>query len=117
MSAAGESADPLAAFRSLDLRVGTVRAARPNAGARQPAYELEIDLGGERGVVRSSAQLTANHACEELVGRQVVVLCGLPPRRVAGVRSEVLVLAAVCPARGAVLLGPAAPVADGAPVA
>ena len=100
-----------------DLRVGTVLSARENQGARAPAYVLEIDLGPERGRVTSSAQVTANHSAQELVGQQVVVLCGLEPKRVAGVRSEVLVLAAVCPERGNVLLAPQSPVADGAPIA
>ena len=60
--------DPLAAFAGLDLRVGTVRAARPNEGARAPAYVLEVDLGPELGVVTSSAQVTENHDASELVG-------------------------------------------------
>ena len=109
--------NPLAAFAGLDLRVGTVRSARVNEGARAAAYVLEIDLGPELGLRTSSAQVTANHAADELAGRQVIVLCGLEPRRVAGVRSEVLVLAAVCPERGNVLLAPSSPVADGSSIA
>ena len=109
--------DPLAAFAGLDLRVGTVRSARPNEGARAPAYVLEIDLGPELGRVTSSAQVTENHAEADLVGSQVVVLRGLEPRRVAGVRSEVLVLAALCPERGTVLLAPTSAVADGSRIA
>ena len=109
--------NPLAAFAGLDLRAGTVRSARLNEGARDAAYVLEIDLGPELGLRTSSAQVTANHTADELVGRQVIVLCGLESKRVAGVRSEVLVLAAVCPERGNVLLAPSSAVADGSSIA
>ena len=54
------------------------------------AYVLEVDLG-ELGVKTSSAQLTAHYSAAELVGRQVLCVCNFAPKRVAGVRSEVLV--------------------------
>ena len=83
----GEPASPL----GTTLRVGTVRACAPNPKARTPAFVLEIDLG-PHGMRTSSAQLTARHDADELVGRQVVVAMDLGTRLVAGVRSEVLVL-------------------------
>ena len=102
-------------FAALDLRVGTVRSAGPTPRARQPAYLLTIDFGplGERS---SSAQITDRYAPEELVGRQVVAVVNFPPKRVAGVKSEVLVLGAV-DAGGVTLLRPDAPVPDGSKVA
>lgn len=99
-----------------DLRVGTVVAARVNPAARKPALVLEIDFG-PLGRRTSSAQIAALYTPETLVGRQVVAVVNLPPRRVAGVVSEVLVLAAVDPAAGTVLLAPERRVADGTPVA
>ena len=72
------------------MRVGTLLSARRNDKAIKPAYVLEVDLG-ELGVKTSSAQLTAHYAAEELVGRQVLCVCNFAPKRVAGVRSEVLV--------------------------
>ncbi|TRX75850.1 tRNA-binding protein [Pseudomonas mangiferae] len=77
-------------FLRVELRVGTVLSARPNEKAMKPAYVLEIDLG-TRGVKISSAQLTAHYTATELVGRQVLCVCNFPPKRIAGVRSEVLV--------------------------
>ena len=77
-------------FEKVELRVGTIRSARPNEKAVKPAYVLEVDLG-ELGLKTSSAQLTAHYSAEDLVGRQVLCVCNFAPKRVAGVRSEVLV--------------------------
>lgn len=97
----------------LELIVATVTAARPNTKARGKALVLELDLGPERGRRTSSAQLGADYDPAELVGTQVVVVAGFSPRRVAGVESEVLVLAAVDPALGTKLLRVDVPVANG----
>src|SRR5262245_35789099 len=85
-------------FVRVDLRVGTVLTAEPNARATKPAYLLKIDFG-TLGRMTTSAQLTERYAAGELVGRQVVAVVNLPPRIVAGVASEVLVLGAL-PAEG-----------------
>ncbi len=77
-------------FERVELRVGTLLSARINDKAIKPAYVLEVDLG-ELGVKTSSAQLTAHYSAEELIGRQVLCVCNFAPKRVAGVRSEVLV--------------------------
>ena len=77
-------------FERVELRVGTLLSARPNDKAIKPAYVLEVDLG-ELGVKTSSAQLTAHYSAAEPVGRQVLCVCNFAPKRVAGVRSEVLV--------------------------
>lgn len=105
---------PVAAFAGLDLRIGTVRSAAPNPKARRPALVLEVDLG-PLGVVTSSAQITDRYAAADLVGRQVAVVVNFPPLRVAGVKSEALVLGGM-PAGGVVLLTPDAAVPDGTPV-
>lgn len=103
-------------FLRADLRVGTVRSAEPNPKARKPAYVLTIDFG-PLGTRTSSAQLTERYAAEDLVGRQVVAVVNFPPKRVAGVTSEVLVLGAVDAAAGTTLLVPSHAVADGTRVA
>ena len=103
-------------FMQADLRVGTVRSAEPNPKARNPAYVLTIDFG-PLGMRTSSAQLTERYAADDLVGRQVVAVVNFPPKRVAGVKSEVLVLGAVDEAAGTTLLAPTHPVADGTRVA
>lgn len=103
-------------FAKLDLRVGTVRHAEPNAKAHVPAYVLTVDFGA-LGTRTSSAQLTERYAPDDLVGLQVVAVVNFPPKRIAGVKSEVLVLGVMDEAKGTTLLVPTHPVADGTRIA
>ena len=89
-------------FLKVDIRVGRIVAAEPLPKARKPAYRLEVDFG-PLGTKRSSAQLTALYTPEQLVGRQVLAVVNFPPRRIAGLESEVLVLG-VPDERGDVIL-------------
>jgi tRNA-binding protein len=89
-------------FFEVDIRVGRIVAAALNPKARKPAYRMEIDFG-PLGVRTSSGQLTALYGPDDLVGRQVLAVVNFPPRRVAGVESQVLVLG-VSDADGAVIL-------------
>jgi tRNA-binding protein len=95
--------------------VGTVVEAAPLAGARRPSYRLVVDFGSEVGKHTSSAQLTDLYGTEDLLGRQVVALVDLEPKRIAGFVSEVLVLGLQTPV-GVVLLAPERPVQDGVEV-
>lgn len=103
-------------FLAFEIRVGTVRAARPHPTARQPSIQLEIDFGSH-GTKRSSAQLTRRYAPDDLIGRQVVAVTNFPPRRVADFTSEVLVLGAVPDEDDVILLAPDARVPDGTRIA
>ncbi len=109
---AAASMAPVEGFFAYDVRVGTVVAARANAGARVPALVLTIDFG-ELGRRVTSAQLTRRYAPEALVGRQVVAVVNFPPKRIAGVRSEVLVLGGVPEKGDVVLLAPDTGVPNG----
>ena len=79
------------AFGALELRVGRILRAEPNERARKPSYRLWIDFGPE-GERRSSAQIAALYATDELVGRLVIAAMNLGTRNIAGFESEVLVL-------------------------
>ena len=102
-------------FLKVKLHVGTIIEAVANAKAKIPAYVLKIDFGA-LGVKTSSAQLTENYSADILKGKQVMAVMNFPSKRVAGVKSEVLVLASVSQSHGTVLIEPSSNVPNGSPV-
>lgn len=103
-------------FLAVDLRVGTVLSADPFPEARKPAYKLRVDFGPVVGVLQTSAQIT-NYDAASLIGRRVVGAINLGEKRIAGFKSQFLVLGALSPDGQVNLLSPDHAPPDGAPVA
>ena len=99
-------------FMKLDIRVGTIVSAKNFEKARKPAYQLEVDMGEELGIKRSSAQITEQYRPEELIGKQVLAVVNFPPRQIANFFSEILVLGTYSEG-GVVLIRPDKPVKNG----
>ena len=81
-------------FTKLSIVLGTILDASNNTKAIKPAYILKIDFGKTIGVKQTSAQIT-NYSLQELINRQVVAVCNLPSKNIAGFTSEVLILGAI----------------------
>ncbi|WP_323019721.1 tRNA-binding protein [Pararhodobacter sp.] len=101
-------------FMAVDIRVGTVIAVEDFPQARKPAWKLTVDFGGDIGVKRSSAQITAHYRPEDLLGRQVLGVVNFPPRQIGPFMSEVLVLGLHDAENKVVLVGPERGVPNGA---
>ena len=99
-------------FDKVDVRIGTIRGAKPNKRSRNAAYVLEIDFGPEIGVKKSSAQITDVYEPDDLIGKQVVCVINLIPIYIGSGKSEVRILGSESE-QGIVLLVPEFAVKDG----
>lgn len=99
-------------FEIIEIRSGTILEVAEFPEARKPSYKLTIDFG-ESGIKRSSAQITALYAKDDLVGRQVVAVVNFPVKQIANFFSECLVLGVYNEDNDVVLLHPSQPVKNG----
>jgi methionyl-tRNA synthetase len=97
--AAGAATSPTAApttisiddFAKIDLRVGEIKSAERIPGADK-LLKLLVDIGTETRQVLAGIALA--YAPEELIGRKVVVVANLAPRKMRGLESNGMLLAA-----------------------
>jgi len=78
-------------FAKIDLKVGTIVAAEKVAKADK-LLQLQVDLGFETRTIVSGIAL--HFTPEEIVGKQVTVVCNLAPRKMKGIESNGMILMA-----------------------
>lgn len=81
-------------FTKIEMRVGTILTAEVFEEVRNPAYKMTIDFG-EFGIKKTSAQITELYQPEDLIGNQIVAVVNFPPKQIANMMSECLVLGGV----------------------
>lgn len=78
-------------FAKLDFRVGTIIAAEKIEKADK-LLKLEVDLGFEKRTIVSGIAL--HFKPDEIVGKQVIVVANLEPRKMRGIQSNGMILMA-----------------------
>jgi methionyl-tRNA synthetase len=77
-------------FQKMDLRVAEIKACEDVEGADR-LYKITIDMGEERTIV---AGIKLYYTKEELVGKKIAVVTNLEPRKLRGIISHGMLLAA-----------------------
>jgi len=78
-------------FAKIDLKVGTIVSAEKVEKADK-LLKLEVDLGVEKRTIVSGIALHFN--AEDIIGKQVVVVANLAPRKMRGIESQGMILMA-----------------------
>ncbi len=100
-------------FAKLELKAGTVLACEKVEKADK-LLKLEIDLGTEKRTIVSGIAL--HYTPEEMVGKQVIVVTNLAPRKMKGIESQGMILTAEDSDGKLQLLKPENPVSPGSNV-
>lgn len=90
-------------WSKINLRVGQILSVEDIEGADK-LYKLEVDLGKEIGKRTICAGIKEYYKKEELEGRKIVVVENLAPRKMRGMESQGMLLAAVSDGEKQVLL-------------
>ena len=99
-------------FMKLDIRVVTVLSAEKVEGADK-LIKLEVDMGSEKRTL--VAGIAETYDPKKVVGKQIPILANLEPRKLRGIESQGMILAAVVDDK-AVLLHPDKKVPEGSSV-
>ena len=77
-------------FKAVDLRVAKVLSAERVEGSEK-LLKLQVDIGEARQII---AGIGTAYAPEDLVGKEIVVIANLEPRKLMGLESQGMLLAA-----------------------
>jgi methionyl-tRNA synthetase len=100
-------------FAKLELKAATVTACEKVAKADK-LLKLEVDLGTEKRTIVSG--IAQHYTPEEMVGKQVIVVTNLAPRKMKGIESQGMILTAEDSDGKLQLLKPENPVSPGSTV-
>lgn len=89
----GEEKISIEDFLKVDLRVGKVVSAEPVPNSRK-LIKVVVDLGNEKRTIL--AGLAKWYKPEDFIGKYVIVVANLKPKKMAGLVSEGMILAAPC---------------------
>jgi methionyl-tRNA synthetase len=87
-------------FIKIDLRVAEIKACEDIEGADK-LYKLTIDAGEERTI---AAGIKQYYSKEELIGKKIAVVANLEPRKLRGIMSHGMLLAASTDDRSSIVL-------------
>ena len=99
-------------FSKVEMRIGTIISAVEFKEVKNPAYKIQIDFG-EFGVKKTSAQITQLYMPNDLIGKQIVAVINFPPKQIANMMSECLLLGAVGDDNDVIILNPERKVKNG----
>ena len=91
-------------FAKVEMRLGKIVEVKEFPRARHHSYRVCVDFG-ELGQRWSSVQIT-NYAQDDLIDCKVICVVNMPPRNIAGFKSEVLVMGVPNAAGETILLQP-----------
>ena len=78
-------------FSKVDLRVGTIKKVEEIEGADK-LYKLTVEIGKEKRTI--CAGIKEYYKADELKGKQIIVVVNLEPRKMRGIESQGMLLAA-----------------------
>ena len=100
-------------FKKIEIRVGTIIKVTDFPEAITPAYQLKIDLGEKIGIKQSSAQITDLYSKNDLIGKQVIVVVNLFPKKIGTFISDCLITGFYREDKAVILATPDKEIEDG----
>ena len=99
-------------FERVEMYVGTIISAEIFEEAKNPSYRLIVDFG-EKGFRKTSAQITQLYQPSDLINKQIVAVLNFPPKQIANMMSECLILGAIGEKQEVVIIAPERKIPNG----
>lgn len=96
----------------VEMRVGTIIEAEIFEEAKIPAFKIKVDFG-EYGIKKTSAQITRLYSKDSIIGKQIIGVINFPPKQIANMRSECLIMGALGEDNAVTLIEPERKIKNG----